>query len=78
MLVVHQLGVIIALVEVLENTRKDFRLLIGKIHSSVRRVRRLCLGICCGEERGYAKDVFVSCEEAFLWTYAEGNNGRRM
>ena len=38
LLVMHQLGVIIALVEVLENTRKHFRLLIGEVNPSVRRV----------------------------------------
>lgn len=75
LLVMLQTGVVVALVEVLEDGREDLGLLIRKVDPPGRRVEELALAD--GLEVGrVAEDVLVGSEEALVPADADGDDGR--
>lgn len=73
--VVEQFGIIVSLVQVLENRRENFWMFVGQIDSSCVALEEL-LSACGFEEWGSSYDIFVAGKDSLLVTNADGDNGR--
>ena len=74
LLVERQLGCVVSFIEILQDSREDFRLFVGKVNAFTRRFEKL-RPADISEVRGLAQDVFVGCEESLRWPYANRDDG---
>jgi hypothetical protein len=74
LLVELETGVVVALVEVLEDGREDLWLLVGQVYALVGRVEELAAAGCLEPGR-VGQDILVCSEEALLVSNGDGDDG---